>query len=523
MNKKTEDSYEKVKNYILRQHMICDNDVIIAGVSGGADSVCLLFMLWKLSGEINFKLAAAHIHHGVRAEADDDASYVEALCKRLDVPFYIRKVDMLGYAKKMGMSPEEAGRRLRYEAFGEIIEKIPKEITGELTVKKDKPDKAAGLCSDGVRTGCKIAVAHNRNDKAETMLFNLFRGSGLRGLGSIRPVRDNIIRPLLCLERTEIEAYLKQNKIEFCIDSTNEDDTYTRNKIRHHILPYAKEQICGNCVGHISDAADILAETEAYIHKQVKAAYGRCTHNCEKNIHGEEALITLDLSLFLAEDEFMQKMILLYCMEKLTPHRKDITKEHIMALLRLSAKGGSKKFFLPYGLMAYKEYDRLVICRNGKKGIKEIENIKNVRTSDKCRAIPFSIPCSVPGHASVPGLGILEFKYLKKEEFFCKKGQIIPEKTYTKWFDCDKITRVLELRTRKAGDYLTIDSALKKKTIKEYMINEKIPRAKRESIYMLADGAHILWIPGYRISQYYKVDEHTKNILQVHLEEEANG
>ncbi len=111
---------------------------------------------------------------------------------------------------------------------------------------------------------------------------------------------------------------------------------------------------------------------------------------------------------------------------------------------------------------------------------------------------------------------------MKKEEFFCKKGEIIPEKRYTKWFDCDKITKVLVLRTRETGDYLTIDSALRKKSVKEYMINEKIPKRQRDSLYLLADGAHILWIPGYRISQYYKVDENTKCILQVQLKENDN-
>ena len=117
----------------------------------------------------------------------------------------------------------------------------------------------------------------------------------------------------------------------------------------------------------------------------------------------------------------------------------------------------------------------------------------------------------------IPELGVLEFEYLEKEDFFYKKGQIIPEKTYTKWFDYDKITTVLLLRTRKTGDYLTIDKSLRKKTVKEYMINEKIPKMQRERIYLLADGPHILWIPGYRISQYYKVDESTKRILQVRL------
>ncbi len=338
------------------------------------------------------------------------------------------------------------------------------------------------------------------------MLFNLFRGSGLRGLGSIRPVRDNIIRPLLCLERAEIEAYLNQRKIAYCIDSTNEDDTYTRNKIRHHILPFAEEQICNNVTAHISDAAEVLAQTQEFIQKQSVLAYESC-------VISDENKIILDINIFRKEEPFLQNMILLHCMEKLTPHRKDITKEHIVSLTELSSKDGSKELFLPYGLTARKEYDRLVIFKKLEDTIENIQDLKEYPP----------IPISVPGEVAVKGLGILEFKYLKKEEFFYKKGEIIPEKRYTKWFDCDKITKVLVLRTRDVGDYLTIDSALRKKSVKEYMINEKIPKRQRDSLYLLADGAHILWIPGYRISQYYKVDENTKCILQVQLKENEDG
>ncbi len=469
MKKKTEDIYKKVKEYIAEHKMISDGDIVVAGVSGGADSVCMVVILWELLKEMDFKLYAVHVHHGIREEADLDADYVQKLCSKLEIPFFLKKVDMKGYAKENGLSPEEAGRRLRYQTFEEAAA------------------QAAPGCS------YKIAVAHNNNDRAETLLFNLFRGSGLKGLGSIRPVREQIIRPLLCLDRTEIEAYLERNNIEFRIDSTNDEDTYTRNRIRHHIIPYAEEQICKNAVTHLGDTADILAETEAFVQKQTTYVYKKC-------VTGETGKeLTLDLNFFRAEDRYLQKTVLLRCMEQLTPHRKDITKEHIEALLEVTGKDGCKEISLPYGLKAYKEYDRLVIC--DKHDIPEYP--------------PVSIP--IPGEVTVPELGVLTFKYLNREELFCKKGQIIPEKTYTKWFDCDKITRALLLRTRQKGDYLTINNDMQKKSVKEYMVNEKIPKIQRERIYLLADGAHILWIPGYRISQYYKVDENTKRILQVQL------
>ena len=507
MGKNTEDMYERVKNYIAKNRMILEGDVVAAGISGGADSICMLIMLWKLSEELDFRLMAVYVHHGVRKEADDDAAYVEQLCGRLGIAFFLKKVDMNGYAQKMGLSPEEAGRHLRYRAFGEALENI----------------RESALPERQNKCFYKIAVAHNQNDKAETMLFHLFRGSGLKGLGSIRPVRGQVIRPLLCLDRTQIEAYLTQGGISFCTDSTNEEDTYTRNKIRHNILPYASSQINKNALAHINAAADILAATDAFIERQTVLAYKRVAKTPagpdgqkEREIHETEGTVVLDLTAFRQEDVYLHKTILLYCLEMITAHRKNITGEHINALLNIISKEGSKEFSLPYGLCARKEYETLTICRRKNQD-------KEARSA--VRQEPKQIPVSVPGEAAVPGLGVIEFRVIERPsgqdapsiDAFCEKGQFNSEKTYTKWFDYDKITTDLFMRTRTKGDYLTIDSALRKQSVKDYMINEKIPRLQREETYMLAEGPHILWIPGYRTSQYYKVEKNTKRILQIQL------
>ena len=174
--------YACVKKYIAAHEMIEAGDCVLAGVSGGADSVCMLHLLARMRKEIPFRLAAVHVNHGLRAEAGEDALFVENLCKRWEIPFFLRKIDMQGYARAHKLSEEEAGRILRYQAFAQILREIQAGAVG------------------------KIAVAHNAEDRAETMLFHMFRGSGLRGLGSIRPVRESVIRPLLCLDRARIEA-----------------------------------------------------------------------------------------------------------------------------------------------------------------------------------------------------------------------------------------------------------------------------------------------------------------------------
>ena len=208
---------EKIRWYMEEQHMAGPGSRIVVGVPGGADSICLLPVLALLAPSFQWKLAVVHVNHLIRREAGEDAAYVEETCRQLGVSFYLTEVDVEALAKSRGLSVEEAGRQVRYRAFYEAAESFGAD---------------------------RIAVAHNRNDRAETLLFHMFRGTGLDGMASIRPVRDNIIRPLLCVGREEIEQWLREKNIRWCIDKSNDTDTYTRNKIRRHILPFAREEIC---------------------------------------------------------------------------------------------------------------------------------------------------------------------------------------------------------------------------------------------------------------------------------------
>lgn len=490
--------YQKVKKYITRHQMIGQGDFVAAGVSGGADSVCLLYLLRRLQRDIPYQLAVVHVNHKAREDADQDAAYVEQLCEEMGIPCYLKEVDMYGYAREHKLSPEEAGRILRYQIFQEVID---------------------GHNGDGCG---KIAVAHNANDRAETMLFHMFRGSGLEGMGSIRPVRDEVIRPLLCLTREEIESYLKEQNIAYCQDRTNEEDAYARNRIRHHILPYAEREICGRAISHMNDLADIVMETEDYLNRETRQLFhkyvevyvdkptvkGRDTGQAEV----DDCYLRMRGKNLLAEDPVMIKRVLLYALEQMTPHRKDITGQHIAGLMELLFKDGSKELSLPYGIKAYKEYD-ILILRKEERQVSEQNRLSEERESYVVKP---------PAEIRIPGSGdfsftLLDRNLLSTEHVFFQKKQNIPQNRYTKWFDYDKITTSLLLRTRRTGDYLTIDKALHTQSLKQYMINEKIPKMQRDSMYILADGPHVLWIPDYRTSQYYGVDESTKCILQVQL------
>ena len=476
----------KVSDYIQKYRMIEKNDTIVAGISGGADSVCLLFVLLEIREKIPFHLAVVHVNHGIRKEAGEDAAYVKKLCREKEVPFYLTETDVKAYAGRHMLSEEEAGREIRYRAFEEALEK-------ELSFQ------------DGMTEGNpqgKIAVAHNSNDRAETMLFHLFRGTGLTGLTGIRPVNGRIIRPLLCLERKEIEAWLQERNIGYQTDRTNEQDIYTRNKIRHHILPFAEENICSGAVSHMNQAAEHLMEAEEFVKRQTCSAKDRCV-SCHQD-HKEQSAV-IDISCFLKEDSYLQGRILLSCLEDVAGKRKNITSRHINNIRKLFLGEGNGEVHLPYGVTVYKRYDVGMIVKGSKwekGGLKEEE--KNIF---------YEIP--IPGKLQIPGLGKVEFTV-----FPYKKSENIPRKTYTKWFDYDKITKSIVFRVREKGDYLIINDGMNRKSLKDYFINEKIPKEKRDSLYILADGSHILWVPGYRISEYYKISEDTLNVLQVRIEKE---
>ncbi len=509
--------YKKVKKFIEEHHMIETGDLVVVGVSGGADSVCLLHLLHRFSKETSYSLVAVHVNHGVRAEASADAAYTRELCERLGVPFVLYEVDMIGYAAAHKLSSEEAGRQLRYRAFEEVMER-------QWRAQQELQGQQKQL------TG-KIAVAHNAEDRAETMLFHLFRGTGMKGLASIKPVRDHIIRPVLCLERAEIEAYLAAQGLEYCLDATNETDAYTRNKIRHHIIAYARQEICVGAVAHMSELADMLSETERYLSAQAGRLYetyveevaseeaGFDKQDCAKSFLEEikcgqqpERLRVQGTEL-LKQDAVMYQRVLLMCMERLTPHRKDITGQHIADIVKFMAGGGSKELSLPYGIKAYKEYGMLILDRNS--GRNDNHTLSGGAASKVYTIEP-------PTEIIVPGGGIFKFTLLENNAQNSEEWQNIRENRYTKRFDYDKISTVV-LRTRQPGDYLTIDSALHTKSVKQYMINEKIPKFERDSIYLLADGSHVLWIPGYRISERCKVEESTKRILQVRLRGGRHG
>ena len=458
---------EEVLQYMTQYHMVEPGDVVITGVSGGADSVCLLLVLQKLAAELSISIEAVHINHGIRTEAAGDAEFVRRLCEDRGIPFHLICADVETQAKQEKMSTEEMGRKIRYEAFRQIL---------------------------GERKG-RIAVAHNSNDRAETMLFHLFRGTGLAGACGIRPVQGEIIRPLLFLERKEIEQWLQEQGISFCTDATNLGDDYTRNRIRHHILSYAEEEIVHGATANMNRAAKQLQEADEYVMRQTLAAVERC---CIFTEHPKAA--SVKLSLLQKEDPFIQKRLLFYTVCEIAGRKKDITEAHIQSIYKLLQGTGSKECMLPYQVHVYKQYEWVKIEKSeAERGISQAKYME----------LP-ELPVDIPSVVDVPGLGRVEFR-----TFPCEKSQIIPQKTYTKWFDYDKIKNTVQIRTRRPGDRIQVQSGGGHKKLKDYLIDSKIPQNQRDSLVLLADGKEIIWVVGMRISEAYKITQETKRILSM--------
>ena len=439
--------------------MLQPGDRVIAALSGGADSVCLLGLLKEIAGDTGLSLRAVHVHHGLRGqEADRDAAFAQALCGKLSVPCHIIKVDVRGFAEAQGMSEEEAGRRLRYEA---------------LEQEADAWEAEAGPV--------RIATAHHRGDQAETILHNLFRGSGLKGLAGMPWVRGRIIRPLLEADREDILAWLRENGLAWVEDSTNSSGEYTRNRIRRDILPAIEREVNPGAAANLLRLGTLAGMADRFLEKQGESwvrTYGR---------RREDGSLYLPDAAFSQkkEDEKIVRMYgLLEILKEEAGGSRDLGLVHVEQILGLLEKQVGRRIFLPRGVTAGREYEGISICKTG------------------------GNPRAMAENTVLPAVEIQCFPY--------KKGEEIPKNVYTKWFDCDKIKDTPVVRTRRQGDYMILEDG-SKKSIRRFMIDAKIPGEEREQIPLLADGSHVMWVIGSRISGYYKISSDTERVMEVRV------
>ena len=446
---------QKTDIYMKEQKVNLRGERVLIGLSGGMDSVCLFHIL----RELGCRLEAVHVNHGIRgAEADRDEAFVKTLCEKYEVPFHGFRFDVPEISKEQKMSVEEAGRMIRKEVF----EEVSKECGANY-----------------------IALAHHGNDRAETFLFNLCRGTGVKGLGTMKPVQGKVIRPLLWAKREEIEQYIQKHEYDFVEDATNASEQYTRNRIRHQILPLL-EEVNPKCVSHICGAAEKLSKVSAFIDREAEKL---CRLSAV--MYGQEVQVLK--FAFYQGDEVLRIPVLQKCVEYLSGSLANITEEHLEKLLKLFEMQTGKEIHLPYKITAVRTYD----------GIRMFFREEREQIS----------PVEITGEGTYL-FGGLTFK-VSVEAWDERK--IFPIKNYTKCFDYDKIIGGVCLRTRENGDYLEINKEHNRKPLQDYLVNEKVAKDTRDQIALLACGSHILWVVGKRISEYYKVTKETKTVLKVQV------
>ena len=443
-------------------HMMTKGEHILVGFSGGADSVCLLNTLWRHQSALGITVSAVHVNHRLRKTADRDESFARSFCHERNIPFYVVSEDVAAYAGERRMTIEEAGRDVRMHAFRTVLKET---------------------CAD------KIALAHHKNDQAETVLFHLCRGTGMRGLGGIRPKNGDIIHPLLCVTRSQIEAYIASEGLHYVIDETNLQNDYTRNCLRNKVLPRLQDKISDAVIEHMAMTAGICRDAQDYLEAACSSCKERCTLNTKEGVVVSDAL--------LCEHTYMQQALLLDVMQQVSGNRKDLGYIHVQDVLSLFHKQVGKRVDLPYEMVARRTYGGVLFARGTK--------------TEKQDVIMQTKVCPDEGKTQIV---LPDGRELIFEVKLYDKSAIIPQNQYTKWFDYDRINGHLVVRTRQAGDFFYLDETHIQK-VKSYMINEKIPASQRQQIAMICEQSHVLWMVGYRMSSFYQVTKQTKRILEI--------
>ena len=478
METRIEEIFDRWAN---EQKVIGRGDNVIIGVSGGPDSLCLLFLMYQYSKRVGFSVSAVHFNHKVRgAKADEDEAFVKEVCDYLKIKCIIARADIPALAKKSGLSVEETGRIMRYKAFAKAAQAV----------------------------GGVIAVAHHMDDNVETVLLNLARGSSVKGLTGMQEVGElegcTVIRPLIKGTHAQIMEFLDSNQLRYMEDETNLDLSYARNRIRHNVIPELKE-VNPKASEHIAQAAEELAKVEEFLSGLTEDAYSSVVSERDNEL-------IINTYKLLQLDPVIQGRVAYQAIGKALGTLKDVSKVHVDDLLALCRKQTGRQIDLPGELIAVKNYYDISIRPDTEEDDEPAEalleipldfeelyqNTKQIRLSDGT-IISLLIAQVTDENRSV---------FLQKNE-------------YTKAFDYDTISGNLVLGRKASGDVICLKDGSKK--LKKFFIDEKIPKDQRNDILVIKDEKNVLWILGYRIGEDHKITEETKLALLIGLSGGSDG
>jgi tRNA(Ile)-lysidine synthase len=476
----------KVADFVRSNRLLGRKDNVLLAVSGGADSVSLLYLMQALKTEGIFegKLVCAHINHQLRgADADQDEEFVAARANELNVPVKTKQLDVRRFARENKLSIETAGRQLRMESLLEIAQEC----------------------------GCKtVATAHHKNDNAETMIQRMLRGTGFRGLGGIWPVREfgqgiRFVRPLLCVTRDEIIEYLRARNLKCRVDHTNFDGTYRRNFIRHRLLPLLQEDCRGGLVEQLAELSHRARRFYHSLHEQADMLWAESA-DCSGDT------VVLDLKEYSARHPGVKAEVVRRSRVEIGSGERDLTQGHYETVLGLARQNVSgRRIVLPNGFVARREYGKIIFSRT------------NEEAGTFREKIP-SIELKIPGETSFGA-------YLIEASFVECNGNLAKYKTgsglrrnnkgdrtgFVEGFDSDKLSLPLMVRSRASGDRFWPLGLAGEKKVGKFLTSAKIPHQLRQKVLVIADTQKIIWVWPIRMSEQAKVDSGTRRILQLKI------
>ena len=497
----TEILLKKVQDTIKKYKMLTSNTKLVVAVSGGPDSATLLHLLFKLTPKYNLRLWVAHLNHELRGrEADFEAEWVKKFAFKLGIPVISDTFNVAALAKEKRLSLEEAARQVRYD----FLEKVANQLGAS-----------------------RIALAHTASDQTETLLMRLMRGSGLDGLSAIPPVRDKIIRPLIEVFRGEIQDYCRENDVQPCLDSSNRETSFLRNRVRLNLIPYLSREYGDQIEKVFFQTTNLLRQDSEYLKRETERVFRSVLE--EKRSEG----LVLNEGKLSCLHPALQRRVLRKAIEKIKGNLKGITFDHVVSVLKLYKTKQSKQLDLPHGLVIRHRYGNLLISNEKEKSLSFVRNLiipGTTKLTELNLALDTELISGLPGiHAQKGSQKKLGEEFISSRRFGAslplasarnlKFNQIhcFPEPQAL--FDFDKLEPPLYLRKRERGDRFHPLGMKGSKKVKDFFIDLKIPLEQRERIPLLMDKDKVVWIVGYRIDERFRVDEDTRSILKVRIRE----
>lgn len=453
---------DRVIDEIKKYNLIENGDNIVVGVSGGPDSMALLYILIEFKKEVDFNIHIAHVNHGVRGEdALKDQNFVKEQAMKLGLAYYSRDVDMIQYGREIGVSSEEAGRALRYGFFREIISKL-----------------GSG----------KIAVAHNKNDQAETLIMRFMRGTGIDGLKGMEFISKDIIRPILGISREDIEDYIINENIDTVADMTNFQTIYNRNKVRLELIPYIEENFNPNIIHTMWRMSEISSLDSDFLNEYTKEIYKKAVKIESKH------RISLDLNIILKLHPSIKQRLIRQSILNINQSLQGITEAQISnAIDLIDKKKTGKEVHLSNKIVVRTDYNNVIVERKLEKKEEYFYEIPDFGLVN-LQEIGYSFNIAL--------ISMEDYKSLERD-------------TDSQYFDSDQIVGNLAVRNRRPGDRFIPFGMSGSKKLKDYFIDEKISKDLRDKIPLLVDRESILWVIGYRTDEKYRITSKTKTVLKI--------